>query len=244
MLRDHEDAYGYEIFDYYQGEDVVEIVEREDGFIGVSSGPLVYFQPHEEWPDHYKEAVENVQGRALDVGCGAGRISLYLQDKGHPTLGIDNSPKAIEVCQKRGVINAEVLSITQISSVLGSFDTIVMFGNNFGLMANPRRAKWLLRRFYKITADNGLIIAESNDIYLTKEPVHLEYHEYNRQRGRMGGQIRLRIRHKKRKTPWFDYLMVSKNEMEGILLDTGWKVRNYIDSEGAAYIAILEKIMR
>jgi SAM-dependent methyltransferase len=244
MLRDHEDAYGYEIFDYYQGEDVVEIVEREDGFMGVSSGPLVYFLSHSEFPTHYKEALLNVQGKVLDVGCGAGRISLYLQDQGHPTLGIDISPKAIEVCGLRGVKNAQVLSITQISSVLGPFDTIVMFGNNFGLMANPLRAKWLLRRFHNLTPDKGLIIAESNDIYLTKEPVHLEYHQYNHQRGRMAGQIRLRIRHKKRKTPWFDYLMVSKAEMEEILRDTGWQVRDFKDSEGSSYVAIIEKTMQ
>ena len=116
-----------------------------------------------------------------------------------------------------------------------------MMGNNFGLTANPIRARWLFRRFLAITNEESRIIAESNDIYQTDEPEHLDYHNYNRQRGRMPGQIRLRIRHKKRKTPWFDYLMVSKPEMEEILAGTGWCVQKFIDSESPSYIAIIGK---
>jgi hypothetical protein len=115
-------------------------------------------------------------------------------------------------------------------------------GNNFGLFANPRRAKWLLRRFHGMTSDEGCILAESNDIYTTDEPVHLAYQESNRQRGRMSGQIRLRIRHKRMKTPWFDYLMVSQAEMEAILLGTGWRITKTFKSEGSAYIALIEKV--
>ena len=110
MLKDDQDAYGYEIYDHFKGEEVVEVVEREDGFIGVSSGPSVYFQTYEEFPDHYKKALKKVQGRVLDIGCGAGRISLHLQALGYSVLGIDISPKAIEVCKLRGLENAKILS--------------------------------------------------------------------------------------------------------------------------------------
>jgi 2-polyprenyl-3-methyl-5-hydroxy-6-metoxy-1,4-benzoquinol methylase len=37
-----------------------------------------------------------VKGRVLDVGCGAGRHSLYLQEKGFDVLGTDISPLASE----------------------------------------------------------------------------------------------------------------------------------------------------
>jgi SAM-dependent methyltransferase len=242
MLKEHQDAYGFEIFDHFRGEEVFEIVEREDGYIDASSGPRYYFLDYEDWPLHHQEAIKFAQGRVLDIGCGAGRVSLYLQEKGHNVLGIDISPKAVEVCRERGLSNIEILSITQISSKLGQFDTIVMLGNNFGLFANPSRAKWLLRRFHGMTSDEGCILAESNDIYTTDEPVHLAYQESNRQRGRMSGQIRLRIRHKRMKTPWFDYLMVSKDEMEAILLGTGWRITKIFKSEGSNYIALIEKV--
>lgn len=241
-MADHEDAYGHEINDYFRGEDIREIVERDDGFIAASTGPRAYFAEYEDWPDHYKEAMKFVRGRVLDIGCGAGRISLYLQDQGHDVLGIDISPKAIEVCQLRGLKNSQELSITQVSSKLGIFDSIVMLGNNFGLFGNYRRAKWLLRRFHKLTSPQGRIIAESNDPYQTTDPVHLAYHEYNRQRGRMSGQLRLRVRYRKYKNPWFDYLIVSQDEMRDILQGTGWEVRQFIDTEASLYIAVIEKV--
>ena len=41
---------------------------------------------------------------------------------------------------------------------------------------------------------------------------------------------------------WFDYLLVSKEEMEEILSGTGWRVREYLDSDSIIYIAIMEKV--
>jgi SAM-dependent methyltransferase len=88
-----------------------------------------------------RQAMAYVQGRVLDIGCGAGRHALYLQGQGFDALGIDNSPLAVEVCRRRGLLRAQVLPITQVSRALGSFDTILMMGNNFGLVGNPRRAR-------------------------------------------------------------------------------------------------------
>ena len=148
MMRSEQDAYGQEVYDYYQGQNVTEIIERDDGYVGTSAGPAAYFAPYADWPPHQQEAIKLAQGRVLDIGCGPGRVCLYLQEKGHEVVGIDNSPLAVKTAKLRGVRDARVLPITQVSrKALGTFDTIVMFGNNFGLLANRQRAGWLLRRF-------------------------------------------------------------------------------------------------
>ena len=133
------------------------------------------------------------------------------------------------------------MSITQINSKLGVFDTILMMGNNFGLFGSFKGTRRLLKKLSKITSGNGRIIAGSNDVYKTETPEHLSYHELNRERGRMAGQIKLRVRYKKYTTPWFDYLMVSKEEMENILDGTDWEVNKFIESDGSVYIAIIDK---
>jgi hypothetical protein len=156
-------------------------------------------------------------------------------------VGIDNSPLAVKTCKKRGLKSVRLLSVNQINAKLGIFDTILMMGGNFGLFGSFVGARRLLKKFAKITSSRGIIIADTLDIYKTDNPDHLSYHEFNRQRGRMGGQVRFRVRYKKYATPWFDYLMVSKDEMENILDGTDWKVTKYIDSEGPAYIAIINK---
>ncbi len=242
-MKAHQDAFGQEIFDYFQTGEAIEIVERDDGFLGTSSGPPAYFSHYPDWSPHLQQAMTHVRGRVLDVGCGAGRFALYLQEQGHEVVGIDNSPLAAEVCRQRGVKDARVMSVTQASArQLGQFDSIIMLGNNFGLFGSRRRAKWLLRRFYRMMGANGRIIAESNDPYQTEKPYHLTYHEHNRQRGRLPGQLRIRVRYLNIIGPWFDYLLVSQAEMQQILAGTGWQVTQFIESQGSPYIAVIEKM--
>ena len=243
MLTDNQDAYGHLLSDYHNGRENVEIVEREDGFIDISRfGPLNYFAEYKDWAEHQQLAMAHTTGRVLDIGCGAGRHALYLQEQGLDVLGTDNSLLAIQTCQHRGLKNAVVTSITQLNSKIGTFDTILMMGHNFGLVGSYKKAKWLLRRFAAMTTDTAKIIAETLDPYQTEEPCHLAYHQFNRDRGRMTGQVRLRIRYRQYTTPWFDYLFVSKTEIEDILDSTPWQVESYINSTNTpTYIAILTK---
>jgi SAM-dependent methyltransferase len=239
-MKPEEDAFGQGLWACYDGKESLEIVERDDGYIDAMS-PMIYFSEHKDWPPFEKEAMESAKGRVLDVGCGAGRHSLHLQEKGLDVLGIDISPLAVKICRLRGLRKAEVMSIDEVNFKPNSFDTIIMMGNNFGLFHSFRKARKLLKRFNKITSPNALIVAATRDPYTTDNPAHLEYHRSNRKRGRMGGQVRIRVRFKRYATKWFDYLMVSKEEMREILRGTGWKIKRFIDSEDSGYIAIISK---
>ena len=86
-MKPQEDAYGQEIWAYYSGEKRFEIVERDDGYIDLGPNVGVYFSSYEEWFLCEKKAMDFVKERVLDIGCGAGRHSLYLQEKGFDVLG-------------------------------------------------------------------------------------------------------------------------------------------------------------
>lgn len=236
------DAYGQEVWAFFLGKESFEVVERDDGFIDFSGGAPVYFAEFKDWPNIQKQAIKYAKGKVLDVGAGAGRVSLYLQKRGFDVVAIDNSPLAIKVCKKRGVKHAKVLPIERIGAFkANTFDTVLMFGNNFGLFGNFKKAKTLLKKFHKITSPSALIITENVDPYKTEDPVHLSYHKFNKKRGRMPGQLRIRVRFKNYTGNWFDYLLVSKQEMKEILNDTGWKVKKFIDAGDYMYSAIIEK---
>ena len=183
-----------------------------------------------------------VKGKILDIGCGGGRHSLYLQKRGLDVTGIDNSPLAIKVSRLRGLRKAKAMPIENIGKFKkDTFDTVIMMGNNFGLFGSFRKAKNLLRKLYRITSPEALIIAASRDPYTTKDPIHLSYHKLNQKRGRMKGQLRLRVRYKNFVGNWFDYLIISKQELKKILENTGWETRHFIDAKDGQYIMILGK---
>jgi len=238
------DAYGEQLWSYFKsGEPKNEIIERDDGLLSAGRyGGKLYFSEYRDWQKIEKEAMKYVRGRVLDIGCGAGRHSLYLQGKGFDVTGIDNSPLAIKVSRLRGLKKAKVIGIEEIGQLRpGSFDTVIMMGNNFGLFGSSRLALTLLKKLHTITSPNALIIAMTRDPYATKDPSHVAYHKLNRKRGRMGGQLRIRVRHKGLVGNWFDYLLVSKDELKKILKNTGWEVKRFIDGNDGQYIMVLGK---
>ena len=244
MLTDRQDAHGNAMWDELHGRGGEEICERDDGLI--ESVPIAqYFEPFDAWDGSVRKAMEFVRGRVLDVGCGAGRHALHLQDRGHDVVGIDNSPKALEVCRLRGLEDARGCPATQVGPFLGRLDTVLMLGNDFGFTGSRKRAPWLLKRLAALTAPEARIVAETRDVYATDKPEHLAYHERNRRRGRMAGQVRLRIRYRMHATPWFDYLFVSPEEMEELIRPTPWRIHDVLsDDPDGQYVAILEKRVR
>lgn len=241
-MKQDRDAYGAELMAVYRGAaHTLEIVERDDHHIDASNWPSRYFSDYSTWNKREKQAMGLVRGRVLDIGCGAGRYGLYLQKKGFEVIGIDNSPGAVKVCKLRGFKNARVMSISEIHRFTShSFDTIIMMGNNFGLFGGFKRARRLLKQMHRITSPNGQIIAEAVDPYKTRDPVHTSYHRFNLKRGRMGGQLRIRVRHKQIIGPWFDYLLVSQAEMKKILRGTGWRLAKIIPERQAKVMSAKE----
>jgi len=238
-----DDAFGQEVWDHFKGERHFEIVERDDGFIDAGSfGGLVYFAKFDDWENIDKEAIKYAKGKTLDIGCGAGRHALYLQNKKFDVTGIDNSPLAIKVCKERGLEKAFVLPIVEVETLLPEkFDSILLLGHNFGLFGSFQEARSLLAKIGNVTNPGAIIISTTRDPYQSTEAVHEEYQQKNLAEGRMGGQLRLRIRHKKLIGSWFNYLFVSKEELKHIVEGSGWKVKEFIGNEEPEYGVILEK---
>jgi SAM-dependent methyltransferase len=242
-MKTSQDAYGQTLLAQYNHQTATaEIIERDDNYIDTGSDAGLYFTEYEQWSPLEHRAIGFATGRILDIGCGAGRHALYLKENGFDVTGIDNSSGAIKVCKLRGLKKALVRPISEIDKFKpNSFDTIQMFGNNFGLFGSFETARLILKKFARITTPDAQIIAQSRNPYQTIEPEHLQYHRLNKQRGRMGGQLKMRVRFGKSIGEWFDYLFVSPEEMQNILKDTDWQVKEFIEPEAASYFAIINK---
>jgi SAM-dependent methyltransferase len=242
-LKSREDAFGQMLYAVHGGAEAFEIVERDDGYIEAMPAKG-YFSEYKDWPQIEQKAMEFARGKILDVGCGAGRISLYLQAKGFDVTGIDISPLAVKVCKLRGLKKVKLMPIEELDFRPKAFETIMMMGNNFGLFANLKKARKLLNKFHQITSKNAVIVADTNDPYKTENPAHLAYHKRNREKGRMGGQVKIRIRYRQYRGRWFEYLLASKEEVRQSLKGTEWEVKEFVDSDGgrqSRYMVAMKK---
>lgn len=232
------DAFGAALLAELEEGGIGYVEERDDAYIWAAEA-LPYFSDPDVWPPVEAEALELAAGRILDVGAGAGRISLALQAEGHPVVALDVSPGAIEVCARRGVTQTFLGTVDALARRDPEpFDTILLMGSNLALLESAARAGPMLDTLRRLGASDVTVIGTCRDPYLTDSRDNLSYHESNRRRGRMAGQVRMRIRFERLATDWFDYLFVSPAELARLTHDAGWDIA-HITAPDPGYLAVL-----
>jgi SAM-dependent methyltransferase len=246
-MQSNQDAFGEALRACFRGKETHYIVEREDEYINPASLEM-YFARYADWSVIEQRMPEFVCGkRVLDVGCGAGRHALYLQGLGCKVAAIDKSSGAIEVTRQRGAQYAPQWSLDDFIAreYTAPFDSIIMMGHNIGLLQDFKKGKEILKGLAARTTPHAVIIGTTRVPEKTNDPDHLAYQERNRERGRMPGQVRLRVRYKKLAGEWFDYLFLSEEELEQLAHGTGWRLKTTVSGDGGfggeSYLAVLCK---
>ncbi|WP_139003056.1 class I SAM-dependent methyltransferase [Hyunsoonleella aestuarii] len=155
------DLFGKALLDYQNGkytQDIITSTSISDDDIL----PVPYlFRGYKDMPIIEQKALKLCKGNILDVGCGAGSHSLYLQEKGFSVKSIDVSPGAITVSKQRGVLNAtlkDVLNETE------TFDTILLLMNGTGIFKELNQVSKYLSHLKSLLKPKGQILIDSSDI--------------------------------------------------------------------------------
>ncbi|MCX6647372.1 MAG: class I SAM-dependent methyltransferase [bacterium] len=235
--RSGDDAFGQAFLDHMKSgsEVMTKIVRVEDG--NVEDHPIsIYFQTFDEWNPLDRALMQWVKGRVLDVGVGAGRVALYLQEQGFDVVGIDLSPGAIETCVKRGVKDARLHNILE-SPLDEKFDAILMLGYNLGIAATHANVAPYLDRMKSMLNPGGRIIFNQVNWQRTEKPEHLKFHEAMRKIGRYPVEMTLKIVYGKLEET-FGWCLTSQEELVDIAKTVGLKPEAIIDC-GGIYGAVL-----
>ncbi|SCL23684.1 Methyltransferase domain-containing protein [Micromonospora nigra] len=217
---------------------VIEIIERDDGL--VHGAPAAhYLDGPEHWQPYDHRAVDRVRGATLDVGTGAGRVALLLQERGVPVTGLDTSAGALDVCRRRGVRDLVCGTVDTHAADGRRYDTFLLLGNNLGLFEGRERAPAFLAALAALARPGAQVIAQGTNPYGTRDPLHTGYHELNRRRGRLGGQLRLRLRYRDLATGWFDYLVCSPDELAELVRGSAWELSDVDVADAPYYLATL-----
>ncbi|MCY1143809.1 methyltransferase domain-containing protein [Actinoplanes sp. Pm04-4] len=218
---------------------VIEVIERDDGLINGAPADHYLGEPG-EWQPHDHRALRLCRGHVLDIGVGAGRTAVELQRRGMAVTGLDTSAGAIAVARQRGLRDTVLNTVDAYASASARYDTFLLLGNNLGLLENAERAPVFLSALARLANPGARIIAQGTDPYGTTDPVHVSYHRRNRERGRLGGQLRLRLRYRLLATEWFDYLNCSVPELEALLEGTRWQLKTVDATDRPYYLAVME----
>ncbi|MHA2029905.1 MAG: class I SAM-dependent methyltransferase, partial [Candidatus Kariarchaeaceae archaeon] len=220
-MKDY-DAFGEIFLDHHRNNQPVHYsIEREDGYINAMDSSL-YFNDSTKWHKDDLELLKFVKEPILDIGCGAGRHSLYLQEKGFDVMALDNSPKAIKVCQERGIKKTKIGSIFGLTKLKDTYSTFLMFGNNINLAGSYYGNIGFFQELTRLANENARIIGTYRSPVPTNAQYHLDYHEINRTYGNPIGQTVIRVRYKHLYSQWVPFYLPTQQEFREILNKSGW----------------------
>lgn len=189
-----------------------------------------------------KPALKFARGRVLDVGCGAGRVGLYLQRKGLHVTGIDSSPRVAALASARGVRDVRVASACErLPFKRGEFETVILFGNNLGVCGSGAGLDRMLRELWRVTNARGRILATTRAPGTLKRK-HREYWQSRLARGLEFGVIRLRLEFEAsvREVDWY---WIAPSALLELACKTGWRVAEIFGDGNAdnGYAVVMEK---
>ncbi|WP_291101147.1 MULTISPECIES: class I SAM-dependent methyltransferase [unclassified Flavobacterium] len=158
------DLFGKAILDF-QTNNSPENLITETSISETDEMSVAYlFRTYEEMPKLEQKALQLAKGKVLDVGCGAGSHSLYLQNvKNLDVTSIDISANVIAACKLRGITNAKVENILNLDST-EKFDTILLLMNGTGIFGTLKETSKYLQKLKSLLTPNGQILIDSSDI--------------------------------------------------------------------------------
>ncbi|WP_417444477.1 class I SAM-dependent methyltransferase [Joostella sp.] len=157
------DLFGKAILDYYH-ENLSEDILTETSISDEDILPISYlFRSYKDMPPLEREALKKSFGNVLDIGCGAGSHSLYLQEiKKLSVTAIDISEGAIKIAKERGVKNVIQKDIFQLKEK--KYDTILMLMNGTGIFGTYKSVPEKLKHLKSLLSEKGQILIDSSDI--------------------------------------------------------------------------------
>jgi cyclopropane fatty-acyl-phospholipid synthase-like methyltransferase len=120
------------------------------------------------------------RGRAIDLGCGAGREAIFLAREGFDVTGVDISPTAIGMAEKAAIeegveVSFLVDDLTDLSRVKGLFDLLVDYGALNDL--NQQQRDGYMRSVLPLAADPSQFVLLCFDKKLPRQEVDRRFEE-------------------------------------------------------------------
>ncbi|MCG9794216.1 class I SAM-dependent methyltransferase [Flavobacterium algicola] len=230
------DLFGKAILDFQTNNNPEDLITStsisEEDEMSVS----YLFRTYDEMPKIEQKAIQLCEGKVLDIGCGAGSHSLYLQEERKlEVTAIDISHNAIETCKLRGIKNATVEDFNNLDSE--QFDTILLLMNGTGICGKLIKLPEFLNKLKALLAPDGQILIDSSDIiYMFDED---EDGAYAVPADSYYGELTFQISYKGQDEIPLDWLYLDYNTLQNAAIDNSLKCELIIEGSHYDYLAKL-----
>ncbi|WP_339920676.1 class I SAM-dependent methyltransferase [uncultured Flavobacterium sp.] len=231
------DLFGKAILDYQTNnspEDLItETTISEEDEMSVA----YLFRSYKEMPTMEQKALQLAKGKILDVGCGAGSHSLYLQNELNlEVTAIDISSNAIQACSLRGIKDARVQDVMTLENE--TYDTILLLMNGAGMCGKLKNIPNFLIKLKSLLNPGGQILLDSSDIiYMFDDdedggkwiPSDNEYY----------GEVVFNIGYKGEKEKPFNWMYIDYNTLQNAAFANDLQAELILEGEHYDYLAKL-----
>lgn len=230
------DLFGKAILDFQTNTSPEDIV-TETSISDCDTMSVAYlFRSYDEMPKLEQKALQLAQGKILDIGCGAGIHSLYLQnEKKLNVTSIDISKNAIKSCQLQGLKNAKMLNVLDLENE--TFDTILLLMNGTGIFGTLNETPKFLQKLKSLLNPNGQILIDSSDI------IYMFDDDDDGEKGIPGdtyyGELTFTITYKNQTEIPFPWLYLDYNTLQNAAFANGLQCELILEGEHFDYLAKL-----
>ena len=151
------DPVGVAILDYAATKKAKDIIVCsdicEDDIIPIE----VLFRSYDEMPELEKAALDEAEGKVLDVGAGTGVHAIELLDRGCEVSTIDISEGAVEYMKSIG-LNARKMDFFDVKDE--KYDTILMMMNGIGIAGTLSNLEKTLSHAKSLMNEGGKILCD------------------------------------------------------------------------------------
>lgn len=167
----------------------------------------VFFREQDDLSDIEKMALHSCRGEILDLGAGAGALSLILQDMGKSVTALESDIGCAQLMQALGV---ESVIHEDFRKYQGQHDTVLAMMNGLGLAGTLDAVPKFLKKCMSLLKPEGQLIFDSSDIsYLYAGEAEDKAFDYY-------GEVRYRYEYKDETGDWFDWVYVDQDTLFSI----------------------------
>lgn len=236
------DLFGKAILDFQTNNSPQNLITETSISKADEMSVAYLFRSYDEMPELEQKALQLSKGKVLDVGCGAGSHSLYLQNNRNlEVTSIDISPNAIQACTLRGLKKAKVQDVMTLLNE--KFDTILLLMNGTGICGKMGNISSFLLQLKSLLHPKGQILIDSSDIIYMYDADEIDEIKSNSTQTTSQinyyGEISFTLNYKGEKETPFDWLFVDYTTLQRSANANGLKCELIMQGNHYDYLARL-----